>query len=264
VAAAKSLIDNPAIPRVLIAGLTNQTTMQAGVMDTVTFIVAPNATPGPVTISITNMIASDPMGLFTPISGVSGTLTIVTTTAPLVPANLSAKAVSTSQINLTWDASIDPFGTVAGYDVYRNGVFIVSTTTNAYNDSGLSPGTEYTYTVSAFDSVGQTSAQSSPVIATTLTLSGSASTFAPRAYPSPWRSDQNGSIPITIDRLAGTSTIKIFTVSGHLVKSWSTTSASTPWNRDNDSGDTVASGLYFYVITNDLGQKASGKVVIIK
>ena len=90
------------------------------------------------------------------------------------------------------------------------------------------------------------------------------SVFSPRAYPSPWRSDQDGNIPMTFDQLAGISTIKIFTTSGRQVKSWSTSSPSTTWNRDNESGDVVASGLYFYVITNNLGQKASGKFVIIK
>jgi len=92
----------------------------------------------------------------------------------------------------------------------------------------------------------------------------SAPTFSPRAFPSPWRSDVNSGLPITFDRLSGTSTIKVFSVSGRLVKQWSTTAASTGWNRDADSGGTVASGLYFYVITNSLGQKASGKLVIIQ
>ena len=94
--------------------------------------------------------------------------------------------------------------------------------------------------------------------------STSSLTFAPRAYPNPWRSDQDGGLPITFDRLVGNSTIDIFTVSGHLVRSLTASGGSTTWDRTNKSGDTVASGLYFYVITNDLGQKASGKFVIIK
>jgi len=90
------------------------------------------------------------------------------------------------------------------------------------------------------------------------------SVFAPRAYPSPWRSDRDSGIPITFDQLSGNSTIDIFTISGHLVQSLTTSNTSTTWYRTNKSGDTVASGLYFYVITNDQGQKASGKLVIIK
>ncbi len=93
---------------------------------------------------------------------------------------------------------------------------------------------------------------------------GSGSLWSPRVYPSPWRSDLNGTIPITFDQLTGNSTIKIFTVSGHLVRELSTDSGSTTWDLANNSGSKVASGLYFYVIKNDQGQKSSGKFVIIK
>src|SRR3989344_1829192 len=41
------------------------------------------------------------------------------TTAPTTPTNLSATAVSSSQINLSWTASTDNVG-VTGYNVYRN------------------------------------------------------------------------------------------------------------------------------------------------
>src|SRR5277367_2387217 len=42
------------------------------------------------------------------------------TTPPSVPTNLSASAISSSAINLTWTSSTDNVG-VAGYDIYRNG-----------------------------------------------------------------------------------------------------------------------------------------------
>ena len=89
------------------------------------------------------------------------------TEAPTVPQNLQATAVSTSQINLTWDASTDNVA-VAGYKVFRNGN-LVNTVTNSteFNDTGLNAATEYTYTVSAFDAAGNESAQSSSVSATT-------------------------------------------------------------------------------------------------
>ena len=88
--------------------------------------------------------------------------------------------------------------------------------------------------------------------------------FSPRVYPSPWRSDQNSAIPITVDQLVGNTTIKFFTASGHLVRTLSTSSALTTWDLNNDSGGKVASGLYFYVISNDRGQKVTGKFAIIK
>jgi hypothetical protein len=92
----------------------------------------------------------------------------------------------------------------------------------------------------------------------------SGSIFAPRAYPNPWRADRGYVQQVTFDQLSGNTTIKIFTVSGHLVRTLTTGSLSTTWDINNDSGDRVASGIYIYLATNDQGQKAQGKVVVIR
>jgi chitodextrinase len=101
----------------------------------------------------------------------------IDTQPPTVPTGLTATAVSSSQINLSWNASTDNVG-VAGYLVFRNNGQIVSTTQTSYSDTGLSPSTTYTYTVEAFDAAGNISAASSPATATTLTGASGASTPA--------------------------------------------------------------------------------------
>jgi alpha-mannosidase len=88
------------------------------------------------------------------------------TTAPSVPANLTAAAVSSSQINLSWGAATDNVG-VAGYRVSRNGSVIATTTATTFSDTGLAPQTTYTYSVAAFDAAANTSAGSAPASATT-------------------------------------------------------------------------------------------------
>ncbi|MHB8648104.1 MAG: LamG-like jellyroll fold domain-containing protein, partial [Thermomicrobiales bacterium] len=88
------------------------------------------------------------------------------TTAPTTPTGLSATAVSSSQINLSWTASIDNVG-VAGYNIYRNGVLLTTTTGTTYSNTALSASTLYSYTVSAYDAAGNTSTQSAVVSATT-------------------------------------------------------------------------------------------------
>ena len=88
------------------------------------------------------------------------------TTPPSTPTNLSATAVSSSQINLTWTAATDNVG-VTGYNIYRGGTKIGTSATNSYSDTGLSASTQYSYTVSASDAAGNTSAQSSSASATT-------------------------------------------------------------------------------------------------
>ena len=50
------------------------------------------------------------------------------TTPPSVPSGLSASDVSSSQINLSWNASTDDVG-VAGYNIYRGGTILKAATT---------------------------------------------------------------------------------------------------------------------------------------
>jgi hypothetical protein len=88
------------------------------------------------------------------------------TTAPTVPAGLTATAVSSFQINLSWSASTDDVG-VTGYKIFRNGSQVGTTGSTSFRDNNLTAFTNYSYTISAFDAAGNNSAQSSPATATT-------------------------------------------------------------------------------------------------
>ncbi|MEK7635597.1 MAG: choice-of-anchor Q domain-containing protein [Patescibacteria group bacterium] len=88
------------------------------------------------------------------------------TTPPSIPANLTAQAISSSQINLSWTASTDNVG-VTGYRIYRNSSQIATSSANSYSNANLSPSTSYTYTVSAYDAAGNNSNQSTSAQATT-------------------------------------------------------------------------------------------------
>jgi len=81
---------------------------------------------------------------------------------PSVPSELRAQATSSSGVVLTWQASFD--GTkVVGYRVVRNGIDIARTAEPRFEDSGLSPWTNYSYMVSAYDAAGNISGNSTPV-----------------------------------------------------------------------------------------------------
>jgi len=118
-------------------------------------------------------IAKDAAGNSTTSASVTVTVSNGTpdTTPPSVPTGLSASAASSSQINLSWTASTDNVG-VTGYNINRGGSKIGTSTGTTYQDGGLLPSTSYSYTVSAFDAAGNTSAQSAGASATTLASSG--------------------------------------------------------------------------------------------
>ncbi len=87
-------------------------------------------------------------------------------TPPSTPTGLSATAISTSQIDLSWTASTDDFA-VIGYKVYRDTVHIATPTGTTFSDTGLIASTVYSYTVSATDFAGNESAQSATSTVTT-------------------------------------------------------------------------------------------------
>src|SRR6266480_6245318 len=111
--------------------------------------------------------ASDAAGNPSPYSSVASATTPASDTqAPTAPSNLTATAVSGSQINLSWTASTDNVG-VTGYPVERcQGVGctsfapIVTAAGTTYNDVGLAANTSYSYRVRATDAAGNPSAYS--------------------------------------------------------------------------------------------------------
>lgn len=92
--------------------------------------------------------------------GSSSTITVNLTdqTAPSAPGSLRATGNSYTTIALAWNASTDNVG-VTGYRIQRNGTTLttVNGSTLTYNDSGLTVGTSYNYTVVALDAAGNAS-----------------------------------------------------------------------------------------------------------
>ena len=91
------------------------------------------------------------------------------TNPPTTPVIIDTVPVATTQINVSWTASVDDV-IVLGYRVFRDALQIATTTLLTYSDTGLTPSTTYSYTVDAFDSFGNISSSSLPVATTTLPL----------------------------------------------------------------------------------------------
>ncbi|MBW7477857.1 fibronectin type III domain-containing protein, partial [Paenibacillus oenotherae] len=99
------------------------------------------------------------------------------TQSPSVPAALASTAKTDTSVSLSWTASTDNVG-VAGYEIYRNGVKVGTSTAASYTDSGLTASTSYKYTVKAYDAAGNLSVASNEV---TVVTSAGVDTQAPSA-----------------------------------------------------------------------------------
>lgn len=111
-------------------------------------------------------------------TGINGSTVFTYTlyTSPAAPTALTADAVSSSQINLSWTAPSNNGGSaITGYMIERSNntgstwstiQSNTGSTSTTYNDTGLAASTAYTYRVSAINSVG-TSSPSNTASATT-------------------------------------------------------------------------------------------------
>ncbi len=158
------------------------------------------------------------------------------TSAPSVPANLNAAAVSSSQIDLSWNASTDNVG-VVGYRIYREGAFIATSSAPFYSDIGLFPSTLYSYTVDAFDGSFNFSAKSATSSATTM----------PEPTNTPSNNHRNPSSRRTEENSISTD-IHAFPDTDSAIISWSTpvyTRATVYWGQTTDYEIGTISGVIF-------------------
>lgn len=165
------------------------------------------------------------------------------TQAPTAPANLAAAAASSSQINLTWTASTDNIG-VTGYQIFRSGMQVGTSSTTSYSDTGLSANTTYSYYVKAYDAAVNVSAQSNAASATT--QAGGGSTVIHVADI--WTCDGNGNAKGTFVRPETVYwKVKIVDASGNPVSGVTVTTelyrpgSSSVWT--TKSGTTDAAGI---------------------
>src|SRR6187549_1683558 len=87
------------------------------------------------------------------------------TTAPTVPGSFAKSASTETSITTTWNASTDAVG-VAGYNTYRDGIFVAKVPSSPYIFGGLTCGTTYSLSVDAEDAAGNKSAKSTISAAT--------------------------------------------------------------------------------------------------
>ncbi len=95
-------------------------------------------------------------------------ISLADTNPPSIPNNPIAAPLSDGSVEVSWDASSDD-QSIAGYNVYRDGSFLVTVQGNYLLDEGLEPNTSYYYWIVAFDAARNFSSGSRWVFTKTMT-----------------------------------------------------------------------------------------------
>jgi chitodextrinase len=130
---------------------------------------------------------------------------IFDTTPPSVPTGVSANATSTTAVIISWQPSMDNIG-IGGYSIYRDGnqlANVVSSTT-FYFDNSLAPQTTHYYWVVAYDVVGNRSAASAQVNATT-----QAQDYTPPSIPNGFAATPVSASQITLSWWPSTDNVHV-------------------------------------------------------
>jgi chitodextrinase len=86
---------------------------------------------------------------------------------PTAPEDLEITDLQSNSISISWRPSTDQESGVKGYEVFRDGSSVGTTSATSYSDTGLVPETKYTYQVLAYDRNDNKSSRSDPVSGTT-------------------------------------------------------------------------------------------------
>jgi hypothetical protein len=198
----------------------------------------------------------------------SGCVSAVDAAPPSTPAGLSGSALSGSAIALTWTASTDN-SFVAGYKVFRNAIQVGLSGTTSYTNTGLLPNTTYSYTVSAYDAVGNTSPPGSAASVTTAhapSPPSCAATANPAPAPAGSRvhiavyvslSRDNLRISVPSGTMIGDASVDIYDIAGKKVKAVPIAGLGAAEGQVR-----LPDGCYLYSVVDGGKRIADGKMVV--
>jgi chitodextrinase len=173
------------------------------------------------------------------------------TTPPTAPANLAATAPTSGRVDLSWTGSSDNVG-VTGYKVFRGGAEIATATGTSYSDTSVQGGTQYSYTVKAYDAAGNPSDASNTATVTT----PAAPDTSPPSAPSGLSATASSSTQIDLSWTASNDNVG---VTGYDVYRGTTKIGTATTTSYSDTGLTPATSYTYYVIATDAAANASAQ-----
>jgi len=169
--------------------------------------------------------------------------TPVDTEAPTVPTSLASANVTETSVNLSWTASTDNVG-VTGYDIYKDGSLLASSSNTFYNVTGLTASTAYAFYVKAKDAAGNNSAASNTLNVTTTTQADIEAPTAPTSLAS-------ANVTETSVNLSWTASTDNVGVTGYDIYQDGSLLASSSNTSFSVTGLTASTAYAFYVKAKD-------------
>jgi len=183
-------------------------------------------------------------------------------TAPKI-SNVSVINITETGATITWDTDEDAtsrvlYGTDISYANNKENINLA--TSHSMELTGLTPGTRYHYAVAGRDEVGNETASLDHVF---ITLNRE---MKVRIYPNPFVFSSGGGVMTFALEETGNAELKIYTISGRLVKKLVIESGrnEVTWNMANEAGKSITCGLYIYALTDSKGNRRTGKIAITK
>lgn len=163
---------------------------------------------------------------------------------PSPPTGVTVTGTTATSVALAWTAPAGPV-VVTGYDVYRGATRVGGATGTTFTDTGLTPGTAYTYTVRARDKAGTVSVPSAAVTATTAD--------APRDTTAPTTPTglTAGTTTVSTVPLTWTASTDDVGVTGYEVYRGTARVATTPGTTYTDTGLTAGTAYTYTVLARD-------------
>jgi hypothetical protein len=118
----------------------------------------------------------------------------------------------------------------------------------------------YYFTVKAVNGASPTHLESSAANSNGQFVKGVNSTPKLKVYPNPFKAGQS----MKFTNLVSKSSLKIYTLSGKLIRSLTESGGEASWDGKNTDRQSIAPGLYIYVIIDKQGTKKTGKIAISK
>lgn len=95
-------------------------------------------------------------------------------------------------------------------------------------------------------------------------LSVPPATGALRVYPNPWRADLHAGQPQRFEPLEPVDEVAIYALTGRRLRVLPVSGGKAEWDLRDDAGEPVASGGYFYRVEGPAGERASGKLGVLR